>query len=132
MAFNFEFIQSNEKTKEDLKDPQSNSETKEQDSKENVKNIISKTRICINVEKGKRKEQTVVSGLSKEFVEKTNIDLKSIIKEFKKKHGCIGTLKRDEDDDYFIVFSGNHRTEVQTFLLDKLNLPLSQFSNSGI
>ena len=56
---------------------------------------------------------TLIEGLD------DNIDLKSFVKEIKKKYCCAGTIKQDDDEKIIIQFQGDHREDIKQILKDK-------------
>ena len=64
-------------------------------------------------QRNKRKGMTLIEGLD------NSIDLKSFVKEIKKKYCCAGTIKQDEDDKIIVQFQGDHRNDIQGVLIEK-------------
>lgn len=63
-------------------------------------------------QRNKRKGMTIIEGLD------NNIDLKSFVKEIKKKFCCAGTIKEDEENKIIIQFQGDHREVIKNILFE--------------
>ena len=63
-------------------------------------------------QRNKRKGMTLIEGLD------NNIDLKGFVKEIKKKYGCAGTIKQDDDDKIIVQFQGDHRNDIKDVLIE--------------
>ncbi len=80
---------------------------------ENEQKIIgSKIHIRIQQRNGK-KSITSITGLP------TDLDLKKILKYFKKTLNCNGTISDDEEFGKIIQLQGDHRASVKNFLLEQ-------------
>lgn len=76
----------------------------------NTIKIVSKVEIWVGIEKGRK--NTFISGLK--FTEK---DMKEHIKNLKKKHGCNGSLKKDDENPEImtIQLQGDHIDNICTY-----------------
>ena len=63
-------------------------------------------------QRNKRKGMTIIEGLD------NNIELKSFVKEIKKKFCCAGTIKEDEENQIIIQFQGDHREVIKKMLVE--------------
>jgi len=91
--------------------------------------------ILINIFKGKRKFQTTITGLSEDYIKQQNEDMtvKDLVKAFKIKKGCQGTIKKDEEtNEMSITFGGKHREDVKEYLRSTLNVDEDQFKDQGV
>jgi translation initiation factor 1 len=75
-------------------------------------NIGDKIHIRIQQRNGK-KSITSISGLSEK------LDLKDMLKYFKKTLNCNGTVSNDEEFGKIIQLQGDHRSFIRKFLLEK-------------
>tara|TARA_B100000073_G_scaffold269565_1_gene229203 strand:- start:145 stop:468 length:324 start_codon:yes stop_codon:yes gene_type:complete len=80
-----------------------------------------KQTIPIEVYEGRakgKKMQTVVKNwdLSKD-------ELKIKVKDFAKKNGCRGTIKKDDNGEFIVSFSGEKKYDVKQYLISKCDIP---------
>lgn len=103
------------------------------------KELLNKPTILIDVAAAKKGSETIVTGLTEEYVTLQNPDtnLQKLVVTFKKKKGCIGTLKKNkvdgvEIDEIVLVFRGKHREDLSKFLMSELKLDPDQIKVKGL
>lgn len=102
----------------------------------NMKLELSKPTILIDIYKAKRNYVTKVTGLTEAYLKSQNNQLtaKELIQGFKKKKGCQGTLKQNDEnaDQLIIIFGGKHREELTDYLQQVLDLDDDQIKSKGV
>ena len=67
-------------------------------------------------QRNKRKGITIIEGLD------SSIDLKSFVKDIKKKFCCSGTIKNNDEEGIIIQFQGDHRQDISEILKNDYNI----------
>ncbi len=89
----------------------------EDEAEQNLSNS-SKIHIKIQQRNG-RKSITLITGLP------SDLDLKKILKNFKKSLNCNGCISEDEEFGKIIQLQGDHRASVKNFILEQQIASLS-------
>jgi translation initiation factor 1 (eIF-1/SUI1) len=103
------------------------------------KELLSKPIILIDITSAKKGFETIVTGLTEQYIKTQNNDLcaDELVRKFKKKKGCIGTLRKTEvdgvkTDEISLVFRGKHREDLEKFLKNCLALDDDQLKIKGL